>query len=568
MTPMRRSLTVTVGMLLIALTAPEAWAQTVLARVADGESGQPVIGALVHLVVPIEGTQRSTLTDDLGRALFVGVSGGGMRLRAEMIGRATTETNLFSVGQTETVSREIRMAPSAIMLEGIDVSASERCEIRGGEEGMIVSDVWNEARKALVAASITDNRGLYRYETVRYDRDIDAETDAVLSEERQRRDSYMQAPFESKPAEELVLRGFIQDDGGADVYYAPDAAALLSDVFLDTHCFRLAKERNAQGFIGLEFEPTEDRDVPDIRGAMWLDPATAELQWLEYRYTGLDRERRSPRVGGRVDFRRMPDGSWIVPEWWIRMPVVGVSQDYEGNRNTRIVRYHQTGGLVLEVREAGGRALGRLARTGGIEGVVRDSLGLPLRGVRVGIVGSNQEVYSKADGRYSITELPEGRYRIRFVDERLEVMGYVPEPLERDVVPGEMSWLEYVTPSAGDVLFEACRGEEMTENLVRLAGVVVDEHGEGIALARVRVSYTRFRIPTGTILQDESWMEIATTRKGFFKFCGVPPNTRLIVDVSFGEDVSEQAILEIPDNETGRMMMIELSRGTRFRAGM
>ena len=108
----------------------------------------------------------------------------------------------------------------------------------------------------------------------------------------------------------------------------------------------------------------------------------------------------------------------------------------------------------------------------------------------------------------------------------------------------------------------------MTENLVRLAGVVVDEHGEGIALARVRVSYTRFRIPTGTILQDESWMEIATTRKGFFKFCGVPPNTRLIVDVSFGEDASEQAILEIPDTETGRMMMIELSRGTRFRAGM
>ena len=63
-------------------------------------------------------------------------------------------------------------------------------------------------------------------------------------------------------------------------------------------------------------------------------------------------------------------------------------------------------------------------------------------------------------------------------------------------------------------------------------------------------------------------MEITTTREGFFKFCGVPPNTRLIVDVSFGEDTSEHAILEIPDNETGRMMMIELSRGTRFSAGM
>ena len=568
MTVIRRPRSAIVAALMIALTSQDASAQTVLARVLDGESGQPVIGALVHLVA-IEGeAQSSTLTDDLGRALFVGVPNGSIHLRAEMIGQATTETALFSVGHGETVSREIRMETSAILLEGIDVSASERCEIRGGEEGMLVAEVWNEARKALLAASITDNRGLYRYETMRYDRDIDAETDAVLSEERQRRDSYMRTPFESKPANELVEGGFIQDDGGADVYYAPDAAALLSDVFLDTHCFRLAEARNPQGFIGLEFEPTEDRGVPDIRGAMWLDPATAELQWLEYSYTGLDRERRSPRVGGRVEFRRMPDGSWIVPEWWIRMPVVGVSQDYEGNRNTRIVQYHQTGGLVLDVREAGGRGLGRLARTGGIEGVVRDSLGLPLQGVRVGVVGSNQEVYSNSEGRYSITELPEGRYRVRFLDKRLEVMGYVSDPLERDVVQGEMSWLEYVTPSAGDVLFEACRGEVVADNTVRLAGVVVDEKGQGVPLATVRVGYTRFRLPTGTILQDQSWMEITTTREGFFKFCGVPPNTRLTVDAGLGEVMSEQAILNIPDHETGRMLTIRLPRGTRPRGVM
>ena len=270
MTVMRSPISAMVAALLIALTSKDTSAQTVLARVVDGESGRPVIGALVHLVAPGGEAQSSTLTDDLGRALFVGVLDGSIYLRAEMIGQATTETALFSVGHAETVSREIRMEPSAILLEGIDVSASERCEIRGGEEGMVVAEVWNEARKALLAASITDNRGLYRYETMRYDRDIDAETDAVLSEERQRRDSYMRTPFESKPANELVEGGFIQDDGGADVYYAPDAAALLSDVFLDTHCFRLAEARNIQGFIGLEFEPTEDRGVPDIRGAMWL----------------------------------------------------------------------------------------------------------------------------------------------------------------------------------------------------------------------------------------------------------------------------------------------------------
>ena len=343
---------------LVSLVVPSVRAQTVVARVVDDASGQPLIGALVHLVGSDGVLTRSALTDDLGRALFIGTLGEDWRVRAEMIGRATTEVGPFSVGEGETLSREIRMASSAIVLEGIDVSASGRCEIRGGNEGMIVAEVWNEARKALAAASITDDRGLYRYETVRYDREIDAYTSAILSEDRRRRDVPMRTPFESRPAEELVRGGFVQDDGGSDVYYAPDATALLSDVFLDTHCFRLAGERNDEGFIGLEFEPTEDREVPDIEGVMWLDPNSAELQWLEYRYTGLARERRSPQVGGRVDFRRMPDGSWIVPEWWIRMPVVGVSRDFEGTRTTQIVRYHQTGGLVLEVKEAGeiGRA--------------------------------------------------------------------------------------------------------------------------------------------------------------------------------------------------------------------
>lgn len=556
-----------IGVLLILVVGlAAAWkpvsAQTVLARVVDDASGQPVVGALVHLRGADGIIGRSALTDELGRALFVGVVGEHWRLSAEMIGRATTEVGPFSLTPTETLSPEIRMASSAIMLEGIDVSASERCEIRGGDEGMVVADVWNEARKALAAASITDDRGLYRYETVRYEREIDAYTDAILSEERRRRDVPMRTPFESPPAEELVRGGFVQDDGGEDVYYAPDASALLSDAFLDTHCFRLARERNPQGLIGLEFEPTEDREVPDISGVMWLDPTSAELQWLEYRYTGLARERRSPRVGGRVDFRRLPDGSWIVPEWWIRMPVVGVSRDFEGNRNTQIVRYHQTGGLVMDVKEAGGRGLGRMARTGGIEGVVRDSVGVPLRGVRVGVVGSNQEVYSNAEGRYSITGLPEGRYRVRFVDERLEVMGYVPGPIERDVVPSEMTWLEYVTPSVGDVLFEVCRGEEVGPGSVSLAGIVADRDGQGVPLANVRVGYTEYRLPSGMILRDEQWMEITTTRTGFFKFCGVPSNTRLTVEASLDGVTSEELAFEIPEYEAGRMMVIDLFSGT------
>ena len=89
----------------------------------------------------------------------------------------------------------------------------------------------------------------------------------------------MTTPFESRPAEDLIENGFVQRDGRDFLYYAPDASVLLSDAFLDTHCFKMVASRNEEGLVGLGFEPTGDeKSVPDIQGTMWLHPETAELQ--------------------------------------------------------------------------------------------------------------------------------------------------------------------------------------------------------------------------------------------------------------------------------------------------
>ena len=67
--------------------------------------------------------------------------------------------------------------------------------------------------------------------------------------------------------------------------------------------------------------------------------------------------------------------------------------------------------------------------------------------------------------------------------------------------------------------------------MVRLAGVVVDEKGQGVPLATVRVGYA---VPapdryysTGSIMDGDY-----DDSEGFFKFCGVPSNTRLTVDAN------------------------------------
>lgn len=527
---MRRFLALTTTTAALLALPLGASAQAVLVRVLDDAASTPVFGALAHLVDPGGETVRSTLTDERGRALFVGISAASYRVRVEMIGMATTESELFDVPSGGSITQELRLESSAIQLEGIQVEADERCRLRPDGEGLAIADVWDEARKALTAAALTDEQGIYRYETMVYNRRLDRDM-TILSEEESRRAGYMLTPFESLPAEELVRGGFVQSEGRESVYYAPDADVLLSDAFLDTHCFRLVRPNDRETeVLGLAFQPTGDnRRVPDIRGTLWLDEQTAELRWLEFTYENVDPDLRSSDVGGRVDFRRMPAGTWIVPEWWIRMPAVAERRDQLGRPQRSIDGYLQTGGLVLEVREAGGRSLGQRVETGAIEGVVLDSLGMIRQGARVGVVGSNQEVFTDGEGRFSITGLRPGRYRLQFVDPHLEQYGFIPPPVVRDVIRGEATELDYHMPSIGDVLFEECRGEGRASGPAMLAGMVRDERGMPVPGATVRIQWNQYRLRRSMETEqaridgvDMSGLETAADGRGFYRFCSVP----------------------------------------------
>ena len=566
------------AVVLALLLSASTSAQTVLVRVVHGETAGPVVGALAYLDDSQGQTVKNTLTDERGRALFVGIPAGSYRVRVEMIGMGTTETQVFDISDGATFTEEVRMESSAIQLEGIEVELeADRCTVRPGAEGALVARIWDEARKALSAASLTDERGRYRYETIKYDRKIDRQTGVVLDEERTRREGYMDTPFESHPAEDLVENGFVQRDGQGFLYMAPDADVLLSDAFLDTHCVRVAERRDG-GLVGLGFEPTgENKTVPDILGTMWIDAETAELRWLEFTYEFLQQEMMSDQVGGRVDFQRMPDGTWIVPEWWIRMPIMGTQTDFQGRPRPYIAEYHQTGGLVAEVSEAGGRILGQRAETGGFEGVVRDSLGAPMGGVRVGVVGSTQEVYSNAQGEFSITGLTDGRYQVRFIDPALEDAGFIPPPVPQDVIRGELAQMEYHMPSKGDVLFEACRGEERPDGTAVLAGTVVDALGRPVSDATVRVSWVGYDMVGGggltssdarnmaggsnvqNLRETTNGFEFTTGSAGTYSFCGLPAGARIQVQALAGDRQSDEFEVVIPDHEVGAMRVLELT---------
>src|SRR5690606_23200005 len=106
-----------------------AEAQTVLVRALDGETRAPVQGALVYLLDRDGATARNALTDQIGRALFVNLTAGTYRVRVEMIGRATHESAPVEVGPGTARQVEVSLASSAILLEGIEVRAEERCTV-------------------------------------------------------------------------------------------------------------------------------------------------------------------------------------------------------------------------------------------------------------------------------------------------------------------------------------------------------------------------------------------------------------------------------------------------------
>ncbi len=557
MTCFRLPSALTVAFLLLPAIAS---AQTVIVRVV-GPMSNPVFGALTHLVDPSGTTVKNALTDERGRALFIGIPAATYRVRVEMIGMATSESELFEVADGMSVPRDVRLESSAIQLEGIEVELDGgRCTLRPGEEGLAIATVWDEARKALSAAAFTDQQGAYRYETMIYNRQLDLSL-TILSEEESRRAAYMNTPFDSRPAEDLVNNGFVQDDGRERLYFAPNAAVLLSDVFLDTHCFRLARAGGAtEGMIGLAFEPTgDDKRTADISGTMWLDTETAELRWLDFRYEYIDQDISSRHVGGRVDFRRMPTGTWIVPEWWIRMPIIAQQRDFRGMQRRYVKGFNQTGGRVLEVREAGGRSLGQRVQTGGVEGIVVDSLGMVRQGVRVGVVGSNQEVFTNAEGRYSITGLTPGRYQVRFLDPALEQYGFIAEPLSRDVIRGEVTTLDHHLPAVADILFDACRGEPRPEDSAVLTGQVLDARARPVAGATVRVQWTDIRqISSARISGEVSGFETTSNARGVYRFCQVPRNVPLEVQGLVGEERSETYELRIGVDRRVELFAIEI----------
>lgn len=124
-TTTQRSIFLALIAVLLSGGAYGASAQAVRGVVIDDQSLSGVGTATVRLV---QGGKpgRGTETDAQGRFFLALPGGGAYRLQVSRIGYRTTRSQMFDVGRHDTISVEFRIAPHAVLLDPIVVTARSR----------------------------------------------------------------------------------------------------------------------------------------------------------------------------------------------------------------------------------------------------------------------------------------------------------------------------------------------------------------------------------------------------------------------------------------------------------
>lgn len=529
------------SILSLMLIPAEVDAQSVIGTVVEEGTGHPIPGVLVTLW-DAEGQRiAAQISDGHGRVLLTARTPGSYTVRTERIGFRTVEMPDLVLTAGESVSRRIQVPAEAIGLEGIVVRSDRRC-VHRPEYGLATAMLWDEARKALDALVQTEREQVYRYRAYRYQRSLDPASLRVRHENLDGGSWWAAVPFESLPATELTGAGFIQKRDDGTFFYAPDAAVLLSEEFLDAYCFRArTAPPEAPGLVGLAFEPVRGTRVPAIEGALWLDERTGELRFAEFSYLRAPGPR-DRRVGGRVEFVRLPAGVWIVQRWWIRMPeiVVREARDLRGNIAMRddLGGLTESGAVVVAVDDPSGRRIDTTARST-IRGIVREpATGEPLSGATVRLVGTVHSARADAAGRFALEGLFEGRWGLTYNHPRLDAFGFRPDTLEVATTRGGVLDVELDAPSRPTLIETACPDlpeDQLKRERGLMVGVVLDhDTGRRLEGALVRAVWTRYVEvdPIQERIDSELPESVAETDSaGNYRLCGLPVDHPMVLRI-------------------------------------
>jgi len=564
----------------LSLAPAVALSQSVQGTVTDRGSGLPVPGMVVHLLDSSGAAVTATISDESGAFFLRAPAAGTYRLRAEAVGVFSENSSELHLTADDTTTYAFVFGGQTRDLPAVRIVEKQRC-VSAPDAGLAVAALWDEIRKALTATHLTTAAARYRFNLLQYEREIDVKSQLVRRSRTWERTGLNEEPYGSLPAESLATHGYVQITPQGTWYYAPDARTFLSDAFMRTHCLKPAEpSAERRGLVGLAFEPVEKRDRPDVRGTLWLDARTSELQFLEFAYTGLARNVSEHFFGGRVEFDRLPSGAWVVERWHIRMPKLARELRYrtspvlEMGVPPRMTPVSEE--VVTAIVERGGEVKDRvpahmevaLSEFASLSGSVFDSTsGGALTGADIWLETPGQAVpagraLTDSSGVFRIDSILPGEYILSITHARLDTLGASLAPAPLALAGGESLQLEFSIPSPATIGLSMCT-DAMPPGAALVRGSVRrDRGGVPVPGARVLARWEgEWRAVAGALNTVLRELSSTADASGNFTLCGLPRDRPLELRASdsrsTGEPVSltldsaEVTVLELLAPETG-----------------
>ncbi len=525
------------------LVAAPLGAQTVTVRATDSTTSRAIPGALVSLRHASGAVVARLLADESGRALLTAPAAGRYLIRVDAIGFSGITSEPLLIADGEAIALAVTLAPKPLSLAEITVAADRPavCHL-DAEEGSATSRLWDEARKAVTSTTLTRAAGPLVLELSTWDRRLDGRS-RVVQESRATRRSSSARPFVAADPEDLHQNGWVQDRPTGRTFFGPDADLLLSEQFLDDHCFRAVAPGG--GFIGLDFEPRRDRRQSDIRGRLRLDQTSLDLVGLEFQYTGLELPAGADSVGGSIAFARLPSGGWFIRHWRIRVPILARRPTLVGARES-LEGYQDVGGEATVVTSGAGvtPGLGAGARATVVTGTVVDFLTeKPLKGARVTLGGVQVDTTDVA-GRFRIEAAGLGQYVLIVEHPILDAFAQGPVRVGITLRRGVTDTAAVPMPSAEQVARSVCRADPERPASPVVAGVVLDSlTGRPLPQARVTAIVEGSSVVRADHLPDRRHHRILAgsnrlewaidlDARGAFRICGVPGDRAITIRVT------------------------------------
>ena len=537
----------------IAGAAPLA-AQAVRGAVVMPDESTPAAGVIVVFESAPGVVAHRALTDERGAFTARLAAAGEYRTRVLRVGYRPSEGPTLRVEGMGTTTVRIVLSVTPVTLPAVSVRSADVC--RGDRAGgAVVAEVWEEARKALMASALSDGSDPLIAEWVEYERTLDASGRVVRNQRIRSTRSATTHAFRSAPWSELAESGYVVDTDDGTVFHAPDADVLLSDSFASLHCFHVeppGPDRENQ--VGVGFRPaSERRHVSDIEGTFWIDRASGELRLLEFRYTNLPSVADRAAPGGTVEFLRLPSGSWLVNRWHIRMPQIAVTAPTTiRGRGVRVVSSTRelsalriVGGEVSTVRRTDS-TLYRAQGAGLHVRVTSPDGQLSAADTRVTLEGTDYELITERDGSGGVEPILPGRYRLRVQSPLMDSLGVHADPVDVSVDAADRRAVTVPLPEAAALLRGVCGATATAAQGAHLRGVVVDSAGLPVADASVSVSW---QSQLAVVRDRLTWNDqVASTRSdslGYWQLCAVPRDVGLAVRARAGTGIG-RASLRVP----------------------